>query len=140
MIDWHPLDQDEPPRPLPHDNSDVTNEDLLAMLGGTLMPQDIKDRRERAKNKALRRRRMRNLESYLAEFDTRTLLEFLRRGAGGREVYIPGLDTMSLSPHIEVVLRKTLAGREHIPNKPEATAIRRLAASRNRGQSKRKDR
>ena len=143
MIDWHPLDQDEPPRPVPHNNSDVTTNDIYAMLGGEMLPADIHHRRLRAEADADRRRRMNNLEAYFATFHTRELLDLLRRGtssSGQRDVWIVGLGVVDFDHHMEVIVRKALAGCEHIPNKEEAKSARRLAARRNYGQAKRRDR
>ncbi len=127
MTDWHPLDKDDPPPPAA-DNSDVTNEDLLAILGGVILPQDIKWRRIREENDARFRERMANLEEHLQTINTRELLRIHASGRAGGQAWIEGLGDMSYYGQIEDTVRKVLATRPHVPNKKEGSVLRRKAA------------
>lgn len=136
--DWHPLDRDDPP-PVPHDNSDVTTDDIVAMLGGTMLPRDIERRRISKELARLTAERLANLEEYLNCFTTVELLQMLADFRAAGYSWIMGIGDLSSSKGDEVV-RKILATRPHIPNKLERKTIRREKARGNHGRAKSKDR
>lgn len=138
MQDWHPLDRDDPP-PVPHDNSDVSNDDIMAMLGGTMLPRDIERRRIRQRGDKLVAERLADLEGYFNCFSTVDLLQTLADFRAGGYSYVVGIGNL-YSEQGDAALRKVLATRPHIPSKPERKALRRSKAHDQHGQSKSKDR
>lgn len=138
MPDWHPLDIDDP-LPVPHDNSDVTNDDLMAMLGGKMLPRDIERRRIFQKQDELVASRLADLEGYYSWFSTvellRTLADFRAEGSSS----LIGIGRVN-SATGEEALRKVLATRPHIPSKPERKVMRRVRAKNQHGRAKSKNR
>lgn len=131
--DWHPLDRDNPPPPEP-DNSDVTNDDLLAILGGEILPSDIKRRRIMEAGRIAREARLKeayaDLPTYIDKHypNTRELRDLHRKGIAGGQAWMFDLGDVSYCGKIEDAVRQVLATREHVPNKKEASVIRRKKA------------
>jgi hypothetical protein len=143
---------------IPHDNADVSNDDIFKILAGELLPSDIHRRREEAE----RNRRQAQVKDELMEFykvlNTRHLLVEYRqtRRLYADYYYDPSPRNFpvvvklgvpkqfhspnGIVPYQETVLeaiKAVLATREHIPR---GRLARQLRAKERKGQGKSKNR
>jgi len=132
-------------------NQDVSNDDILAMLGGELLPSDIVARRAEKKRQKAIGRRQREIEAELEKFSTGKLLkmrhgnddvvfhdgEEYRRGRGGDYCS----EAATQAEYDEQLARRNalyavLSRRPHVPNKIEGHQARKEAATQHHGPKK----
>lgn len=130
MSDYHPLDKELP-------STDVTNDELMQILAGDMLPRDVHWKRRDAERKKIKDAAWADLPNYVKTIDTRSLLKVHRDGAIQTYAHIGILYEVSYTERVEKIVRAELATREHIPNKPEAKALRRAAASKHHGPKRR---
>lgn len=118
---------------------DPTTNEIYEMLRGDYLPAHLENRRRH--EEACRKFRG-DPGTYFKEKHTRELISIRRQVTRGSYVWIDGIGDVSVEAgsRIDVALRMELATRPHVPNKPEAKAIRQAKASQSRGQSKGKNR
>lgn len=128
-MSYHPLDDEKP------DPNAVSNDDLMAIVGGQTTVSEVRSREWRAEMDRKRREILADPKAHLETYSTRELLNMHRRGYGGGEVWITGLGDICYSD-IENLVREILATRPHVPNKKEGKALRRKAATAHHGSKK----
>jgi hypothetical protein len=147
MIPYHPLDRD---KPLPPEEI-VTTDDIYSMLAGNVTPSQFASEKRRAKQREIeedeRRWRRNNFKAYLDTLSTNELLQMLGDCRVRGYVTVGLVGEISCSKimggnfvTVEDIVREVLATRPHVPNKPEAKAIRRQKAKACHGKAKSKDR
>jgi hypothetical protein len=130
MAEYHPLDKERP-------TTDVTNEELMQILSGEILPRDVHWQRwQKERVKRMKAARL-DFTGHLKTFHTRELMQMHRDGSIQGWANFGILAEVSYSEKIETMVRAELATREHIPNKTEAKALRRAAATKHHGPRKR---
>jgi hypothetical protein len=134
-------------------NQDVTNDDILAMLGGELLPADIHERRAAKQRQKAMGRRQREIEAELAKFSTGKLLKMRNHNFSGDVVFLDGdeyrrgrnadyrSEAATQAEYDEQLARRNalyavLSRRPHVPNKIEGHNARKQAATEHHGPKK----
>jgi hypothetical protein len=130
MMSYHPLDKEKP------DPNAISNDDLMAIVGGQTTVEEYKSREWRAEMEKKRRAILADFKAHFETYSTRELLNLHRRGYKGGDVWIRDLGDVCYQD-IEHFVREVLATRPHIPNKKEGKALRRKAATAHHGSKKR---
>jgi hypothetical protein len=134
-------------------NQDVSNADIMAMLGGELLPSDIVARRAAKKREKAVGRRQREIEAELEKFSTGKLLKMRTQNFCGEVVFLgeDGYLKGKSKDHYcadateaeydeqraqSLALYAVLARRPHVPNKIEGHNARKEAATQHHGPKK----
>lgn len=149
-MSWHPLGPDPAAQ-----KYDLTNDEMMMVLSGRTTPEKLINQREKAERDATNAEELRwilhNIPAYLKHLQTRELIALLRADYLGSGVFYAhpvkdfkynGYITISNIWGIELqsfrdMLKEELATRPHLKS---GKANRRLLATKNRGQSKSKNR
>lgn len=117
-------------------NSDLTTEDVRALLADEITPEDIERRRQMAYHDAHRAKLAKLMEDELSARSTRSLLLEYR----SYKPWSGHFETFNDQLRCDAI-KTVLDTREHVvTNKKLTKEQRRLAAKRNRGQGKNRNR
>lgn len=119
---------------------DVTTGDIYSMLAGDFLPRDINIRRREKEIQDKTKEFRNNPQKYFEAINTRELIRILREISLSGRLYVYGAGELCVGEIESAAVRAVLSTREHIPNKPQAKAIRAAKAKANHGRSKSKDR
>lgn len=117
-------------------NQDVTNEDIMAMLAGELLPSDIHARRaEKSRKRAVGKRQI-EIEAELEKHSTGKLLAMRRSVYRGTEYAENDTAARNEAEAFVYALYAVLKRRPHVPGKVEGEKARRNAATAHHGPKK----
>ncbi len=126
---WHPLDQDLP------EEDQVTNDDLMLILAGEVLPRDLRGRKlalkERAENEIWRKEFQNNLTGYFESLGTDHLIKILRQSYKHHgKIWVCGYgridfhDKFEGGKTAEQILRSVLSQRPHLSTRKQVQTAR----------------